>query len=359
MNKLHFLNFNGFLVLDSRNIAEVLGESHQDLVREICSYTKEIDEDSAMEVSTYFFIPSAYISTNDQIMPSYLISKMGCDYIAEKRSNKQCVNQKEGEKMENITLLNFEGQDVLDSRDVAQMIGKRHDHLVRDIDKYIDDIDQNPNLGNGSTTAIASNNFFIPSTYTLKNGRQYRNYLLTKQGCEFVANKMTGKKGNQFTAAYVGLFNSMQKNLQDRKPDSYMIDDPVKRAERWIEERKAYEKVLPKAEYYDSQMRNPGLMTVTEIAKDYGWSGSHMNQMLKELKVIYRQGSHWVLYQKYANKGYGQYEPYPFKDSDGKQNAKNNLKWTQKGRKFIYDLLAGHGIKPVLERHDFLEMDGE
>ena len=170
---------------------------------------------------------------------------------------------------------------------------------------------------------------------------------------------MTGKKGNQFTAAYVGLFNSMQKNLQDRKPDSYMIDDPVKRAERWIEERKAYEKVLPKAEYYDSQMRNPGLMTVTEIAKDYGWSGSHMNQMLKELKVIYRQGSHWVLYQKYANKGYGQYEPYPFKDSDGKQNAKNNLKWTQKGRKFIYDLLAEHDIKPVLERHDFLETDGD
>lgn len=359
MNKLHFLNFNGFSVLDSRNVAEVLSESHQDLVCEIHSYAKEIDANPAMEASTYFFIPSAYISTNDQIMPSYLISKMGCDYIAEKRSNKQCVNQKEGEKMENITLLNFEGQDVLDSRDVAQMIGKRHDHLVRDIDKYIDDIDQNPNLGNGSTTAIASNNFFIPSTYTLKNGRQYRNYLLTKQGCEFVANKMTGKKGNQFTAAYVGLFNSMKQELQSRQLDSYMIDDPVKRAERWIEERKAYEKVLPKAEYYDSQMRNPGLMTVTEIAKDYGWSGSHMNQMLKELKVIYRQGSHWVLYQKYANKGYGQYEPYPFKDSDGKQNAKNNLKWTQKGRKFIYDLLAEHNIKPVLERHDFLETDGD
>ena len=351
MNKLHFLNFNGFSVLDSRNVAEVLSESHQDLVCEIHSYAKEIDANPAMEASTYFFIPSAYISTNDQIMPSYLISKMGCDYIAEKRSNKQCVNQKEGEKMENITLLNFEGQDVLDSRDVAEMIGQRHTDLLRRIKGYINDIEPNAKLRPA--------NFFIQSTYTDKNNQVRPCYLLTKQGCEFVANKMTGKKGNQFTAAYVGLFNSMQKNLQDRKPDSYMIDDPVKRAERWIEERKAYEKVLPKAEYYDSQMRNPGLMTVTEIAKDYGWSGSHMNQMLKELKVIYRQGSHWVLYQKYANKGYGQYEPYPFKDSDGKQNAKNNLKWTQKGRKFIYDLLAEHNIKPVLERHDFLETDGD
>lgn len=344
MSKLHFLNFNGFSVLDSRNIAEVLSESHQDLVCEIHSYAKEIDANPAMEASTYFFIPSAYISTNGQIMPSYLISKMGCDYIAEKRSNKQCINQEEGEKMGKILLLSFEGQNVLDSRDVAEMVGKKHAHLMRDIHGYINDLEENPNLD--------SRQFFIESTYTTKQNKIMPCYLLTKQGCEFVANKMTGKKGNQFTAQYVGLFNSMKQELQSRQPDSYMIDDPVKRAERWIEERKAYEKVLPKAEYYDSQMRNPGLMTVTEIAKDYGWSGSHMNQMLKELKVIYRQGSHWVLYQKYANKGYGQYEPYPFKDSDGKQNAKNNLKWTQKGRKFIYDLLAEHGIRPVLEEND-------
>ena len=344
MKELHFLNFNGFSVLDSRNVAEVLDEPHQDLVREIHSYTKEIDEAPAMEASTYFFIPSAYINADGQIMPCYLLSKMGCDYIAEKRSNKQCINQEEGEKMGKILLLSFEGQNVLDSRDVAEMVGKQHAHLMRDIHGYINDLEENPNLD--------SRQFFIESTYTTKQNKIMPCYLLTKQGCEFVANKMTGKKGNQFTAQYVGLFNSMKQELQSRQPDSYMIDDPVKRAERWIEERKAYEKVLPKAEYYDSQMRNPGLMTVTEIAKDYGWSGSHMNQMLKELKVIYRQGSHWVLYQKYANKGYGQYEPYPFKDSDGKQNAKNNLKWTQKGRKFIYDLLAGHGIRPVLEEND-------
>ena len=353
MKELHFLNFNGFSVLDSRNVAEVLDEPHQDLVREIHSYTKEIDEAPAMEASTYFFIPSAYINADGQIMPCYLLSKMGCDYIAKKRAKKQFVKQEEGEskQMDKISLLNFEGQDVLDSRDVAEMVGKTHAHLTRDIAGYVKDISTNPNLD--------SLKFFISSTYKDKKGEVRKCYLLTKQGCEFVANKLTGKKGNQFTAAYVGLFNSMKQELQSRQPDSYMIDDPVKRAERWIEERKAYEKVLPKAEYYDSQMRNPGLMTVTEIAKDYGWSGSHMNQMLKELKVIYRQGSHWVLYQKYANKGYGQYEPYPFKDSDGKQNAKNNLKWTQKGRKFIYDLLAEHDIKPVLERHDFLEMDGD
>lgn len=109
-----------------------------------------------------------------------------------------------------MELLNFEGQSVLDSREVAKAIRKRHDHLVRDIDGYIADIEENPNLGNGSTAT-----FFIPSTYQLNNGRQYRNYLLTKQGCEFVANKMTGKKGNQFTAQYVTLFNSMKETIEN------------------------------------------------------------------------------------------------------------------------------------------------
>ena len=90
----------------------------------------------------------------------------------------------------NLQLFSFEGQSVLDSRNVAEMIGKRHDHLVRDIDRYIEDIEESPKLGNGSTTA-----FFIPSTYKSNNGRQYRNYLIPKQGCEFVANKLTGKKG--------------------------------------------------------------------------------------------------------------------------------------------------------------------
>jgi phage regulator Rha-like protein len=54
----------------------------------------------------------------------------------------------------NLQLFSFEGQSVLDSRNVAEMIGKRHDHLVRDIDRYIEDIEESPKLGNGSTTAF-------------------------------------------------------------------------------------------------------------------------------------------------------------------------------------------------------------
>lgn len=93
-------------------------------------------------------------------------------------------------------------QQVIDSRDVAKMIGKTHAHLMRDIDSYKEVLDQNPKLD--------SDRFFIESSYQAGTGKNYKCYLLTKQGCEFVANKLTGRKGTIFTATYVGLFNQYQ-----------------------------------------------------------------------------------------------------------------------------------------------------
>lgn len=93
-------------------------------------------------------------------------------------------------------------QQVIDSRDVAKMVGKTHAHLVRDIDRYINDLDQNPKLD--------SDQFFIESSYQAGTGKNYKCYLLTKQGCEFIANKLTGRKGTIFTATYVSLFNEYE-----------------------------------------------------------------------------------------------------------------------------------------------------
>ncbi len=93
-------------------------------------------------------------------------------------------------------------QKVMDSRDVAKMIGKTHAHLMRDISRYINDMEMDPKLD--------SSKFFVESSYVDNLNREKPCYLLTKQGCEFVANKLTGKKGTIFTATYVGLFNQYQ-----------------------------------------------------------------------------------------------------------------------------------------------------
>lgn len=104
------------------------------------------------------------------------------------------------EKNELIKQVN--NQEAMDSRDVAKMIGKRHTDLIRDIRRYISDLETDAKL--------RPSDFFVESSYLGGNGQDRVSFLLTKQGCEFVANKLTGRKGTIFTATYVGLFNQYQ-----------------------------------------------------------------------------------------------------------------------------------------------------
>lgn len=114
-------------------------------------------------------------------------------------------------------LFNFNGQPTLDSREVAKMIGKSHKNLMRDIRQYIKD------LGPGSKLSPAQ--FFIESNYKDANGQFRPCYLLTKQGCEFVGNKLTGKKGTLFTAQYVSLFNEYQE--EHKAIEAHMTSDEI------------------------------------------------------------------------------------------------------------------------------------
>ena len=173
-------------------------------------------------------------------------------------------------------LFNFNGQPTLDSREVAKMIGKSHKHLMRDIRQYIKDMTLGPNLDPAQ--------FFIESNYKDANGRFRPCYLLTKKGCEFVANKKTGKKGNLFTAQYVSLFNDYEKQLVVR-PQFQIPQNMAEALQLAADQAKKLMEQQPKVDYYDTQMHNPGLMTVTEIAKDYGMSAREFNQLLHQFGI--------------------------------------------------------------------------
>lgn len=103
------------------------------------------------------------------------------------------------------------GAEVVDSRDVALMVEKQHKNLLRDIDSYIE------TMQNSTELKIEPSDFFIPSTYKDSTGRTLPCYLLTKKGCDMVANKMTGEKGIIFTAAYVTAFEKMRESIQKKQ----------------------------------------------------------------------------------------------------------------------------------------------
>jgi len=106
----------------------------------------------------------------------------------------------------------------------------------------------------------------------------------------------------------------------------------------------------PKADYTDKILKNKGLVTITQIAKDYGMSGTEMNKLLHQLKVQYKQSDQWLLYKEHHGKGYTHSETIDIVRSNGRPDVKMNTKWTQKGRLFLYDLLKENGILPTIEK---------
>ncbi|WP_270627872.1 phage antirepressor [Limosilactobacillus mucosae] len=155
-----------------------------------------------------------------------------------------------------------------------------------------------------------------------------------------------------------------------RKHGAYMTDEKIEevllnpdtiiklatelkteRERRSIAEQRVNE-LTPKASYYDLVLSNKSLVTITQIAKDYGMSGQAMNHKLHDLGVIYKQGDTWLLYSKYQRTGWTHSETIMVTKSDGTQKAVMHTKWTQKGRLGLYELLKRHGILPLIETAD-------
>ena len=106
----------------------------------------------------------------------------------------------------------------------------------------------------------------------------------------------------------------------------------------------------PKASYYDVVLNCKDLLSITEIAKDYGKSGTWLNKKLHELGVQFKQGKIWLLYQKYAEKGYTSTKTHTYPAGDGEVHTNVHTYWTQKGRLFIYDLLKSKDVLPLIEQ---------
>lgn len=155
---------------------------------------------------------------------------------------------------------------------------------------------------------------------------------------------------------------SIRKNgayLTDQKIEEVLLnpDTIIKLATELKKEREGrliaeqqVNELKPKASYYDLVLKNKSLVTITQIAKDYGMSGKEMNTKLHELKVQYKQGSTWLLYSQYQKNGWTQSQTKMV--GHNKEKAVLYTKWTQKGRLGLYELLKRNGILPLIERED-------
>lgn len=104
----------------------------------------------------------------------------------------------------------------LTSMEVAQMVRKEHKGLLRDIRRYGEQL---------AESKIAPGDFFMESTYFDANNQSRPCYLVTKKGCEFIAHKLTGQKGTEFTARYINRFHEMEHELVTASPSEIPLGE--------------------------------------------------------------------------------------------------------------------------------------
>lgn len=157
---------------------------------------------------------------------------------------------------------------TLTSMEVAEMVEKTHDNLIKSIRRYSKYIDEsNASLDAVKNDAVSEEDnlkqlknevvkaetidlqeFWTESQYKDGKGQTRPCYNITKKGCEFIAHKCTGRKGTVFTARYINRFHEMEheitgKRLETKEKVPNVANCPAPPAKNWY--RKNLWKIKP------------------------------------------------------------------------------------------------------------------
>ena len=97
-------------------------------------------------------------------------------------------------------------ENKLSSREVAEMMDIRHDNLLQKIDRI--NLDFNAHK-------IMAVKYWVEINSPDNSGKLNREFQITKKGCEFLAHKTTGTKGNLFTDKYMDKFEAMENFIEE------------------------------------------------------------------------------------------------------------------------------------------------
>lgn len=269
------------------------------------------------------------------------------------------------------TLYNI-GKETMTSLEIAEVTGKRHSDVMRDIRNLL-------------TQGVGERNFALTS-YTDKSNRQSPCYELTKKGCLILASgydallrekiinrweELETEKRNggfeipQTLGAALMLaakqqmeIEEMQRNIEARKAEEQRLlienakkDETInEQGEQIIKLSRDIVKMQPKVDYCDKILSSTSLVTTTQIAQDYGYSAVAFNKILAELRIQHKVNKQWILYAPYLACGYVDSVPVDINKSDGTVKVVFHTEWTQKGRLFLYEKLKSHNIVPLIEK---------
>ena len=239
----------------------------------------------------------------------------------------------------NILVILQDKQAVTTSLRIAEVFEKRHDNVISSIESLEKDV-------------LNFKEMFHESKTLDSYKRERKTYFMNRDGFTLLAMGFTGKKALKFKLEYIEAFNKMEDKLRLNVPTNFTeaLQLALNQAKELETKNQIIGELKPKADYTDKILKSKSLVTITQIAKDYGMSGQAMNKILNELGIQYKQSDQWLLYQKYQAKGYTHSETFVLEDVDGLSKTVMNTKWTQKGRLFLYEALKENKIIPYIER---------
>ena len=239
------------------------------------------------------------------------------------------------------------------SVEIAEVTGKMHKHVLRDIRNLLEQ-------------GVNETNFGLVE-YKDKKGETRPMYQLTPKGCLILASGYDPVLRER-------IVNKLEEYQQKERAEMLQLPDftnPAEAARAWAKEyeqkttlmienkRLEEENVQLAAEnqelkndrnYLDLIMRSRALLTISQIAQDYGMSGKALNKKLSEMGIQYSINGQWILYAKYKDCGYVSSRSIDITRADGRPDVVLHTEWTQAGRKFLYEELKKEGIIPMLER---------
>lgn len=227
--------------------------------------------------------------------------------------------------------------------------------LAKDVAKWIDHTNVTKMLN--SVDEDEKMVVFIPTNQSLEGLQSNTNYtFLTEDGLYEVLMLSRKEIAKQFKKQVKVILKEIRLNggyiaTNENDSDEMIMARALVVAQRTIERKdkliaekeNIIQKQAPKVEYTEKVLASETLINISQIAKDFGLSGTKLNKILCEEGIQYKQGRQYNLYRDYV--GMNLAKSYTIIDSNG--NSHMRLKWTERGRKFITELLLDLGFRLV------------
>ena len=233
-------------------------------------------------------------------------------------------------------------QKTLTSMEVAEMVGKDHKNILRDIRGYNEELCQ---------LKIEPSDFFTENTYQNSQNKTQPCYLVTKKGCEFIAHKLTGIKGTEFTAKYINRFHEMEEVIRTRIPTGKeLLALAVIEAQKTIDSLKEHntkliedcERMKPKEIFADAVSASKTSILIGDLAKLICQNGCQIGQkrlfewMRANGYLILRKGSDYNMpTQRSMEMGLFEIKESTHLNGDGLNVISKTPKVTGKGQQYF------------------------